>query len=313
MAEQGLFPPILLLSALLLTGCVARAPVAPPPGVEPAAALPGVSGLAWVEGDLFLAVHDAKRSKKQKDWPRVSLARLPRKKNEGITWEAVDLEFPGEEGAASDLESACRLPGGRGFLLAESGPRKKVPGRIFHAGFEDGRLKISSGITWPEEVKNVEAIGVCPVGDRLVFLYAERAEGESSTEIRWAVLSLEPLEFGPFRGVTYEGADFGEKDVRLISALAMGGDDTLYAVSTCDPGEDGGPFQSVVWRIGRVGTGKDGKPRVAVGERERVATLDGLKVEALAFRESEKGGRQLFVGTDDEDYGGIIRPLPLDF
>jgi len=38
--------------------------------------------------------------------------------------------------------------------------------------------------------------------------------------------------------------------------------------------------------------------------------LDGLKVESITVRESEKSGKQVYVGTDDEHYGGIIRLLP---
>jgi hypothetical protein len=42
----------------------------------------------------------------------------------------------------------------------------------------------------------------------------------------------------------------------------------------------------------------------------RLATLDGLKVESIAVRESSEDGRQLYIGTDDEHYGGILRQLP---
>lgn len=47
------------------------------------------------------------------------------------------------------------------------------------------------------------------------------------------------------------------------------------------------------------------------------ATLDGLKAKGVAVREGEEtgGGRlsrgvQVFVGTDDENYGATLRPLP---
>lgn len=276
----------------------------------PAAALPGVSGLAWVEDDLFLAVHDAKRSKKQADWPRVSLIRLPRSANEGVSWEPLALEFPGEAGPANDLESAARVPGGRGFLLAESGPRKGFAPRIFFAVYGEGGLRVQSFAPWPEEIENVEAIAVGEAGGELVFLYAERAAGGSSTEIRWAGLELDPPGFGPFRGVTYSGAGGAEKNTRLVSGMALDGDGSIYAASARDTGDDGGPFGGTVQRIGRVTADENGRPVVELDEGKSIANLDGLKVEAIAVREAAEGGGQLFVGTDDENYGGIIRPLP---
>ncbi len=308
-----LVPTVILTAAALgtalLPGCAARAPVHLTE-VEPGAVLPGVSGLAWVEDDLFLAVHDAKRNQKQSAWPRVSLVRLPRSANKGVSWEPLGLEFPGEAGPANDLESAARLPGGRGFLFAESGPRGGFDPRIFLAVYGEGGLRIKSSAPWPEKIENVEAIAVGEAGGELVFLYAERTEGGSSTEIRWAGLALDPLGFGPFRGVTYQGAGGAEKNTRLVSALAVDGDGFIYAASAGDTGDDGGPFKSAVRRIGRVTADENGSPVVELDEGKSIANLDGLKVEAIAVREAAEGGRQLFAGTDDENYGGVIRPLP---
>ena len=44
---------------------------------------------------------------------------------------------------------------------------------------------------------------------------------------------------------------------------------------------------------------------------QKLATLDGLKVESLAIRES-KGAVELFAGTDDENYGSALRPIALE-
>ncbi len=41
------------------------------------------------------------------------------------------------------------------------------------------------------------------------------------------------------------------------------------------------------------------------------AIVDGFKVESVAVRENGNGV-ELFVGTDDEDYGGTLRPLVQD-
>jgi hypothetical protein len=80
----------------------------------------------------------------------------------------------------------------------------------------------------------------------------------------------------------------------------------LYTVAAFDPDSDDGPYRSAILSIGRVSGGGvvlDPAPSV-------VGTLDGLKVESVTLRETD-GTRELFFGTDDENYGGILRPLLL--
>ena len=297
------------LSASILIGCATTILANPQGGVK-ASTLPDLSGLAWVNDDLFISVHDAKRNSEKKYWPRVSLVRLPKSNNEGVTWQSLDLEFPGPHGPSSDLESVSRIPGGMGFLFAESGQEGETARRIFFAAYTNDTLMIESQVPWPVPVENVEATEVCQVGQQLVFLYAERAEGLAATKIKWATLSLHPLEFGLFKEVIYEGIDPVGKGARPIVALAVDTDGFIYSASAYDPGNDEGPFRSVAWRIGQMIADKNGNPQVQLGESKRLATLDGLKVESITVRESQKSGKQVFVGTDDEHYGGIIRLLP---
>jgi hypothetical protein len=299
----------IILSAAMFMGCTTTIP-AHHQGVARASTLPDLSGLAWVEDDLFIGVHDAKRNSEKYHWPRISLVRLPKSEIEGVTWQSLDLKFPGLEGPSNDLESASRITGGKGFLFAESGQEGEGARRIFFAVYRNGTLNIESQVAWPVPVENVEATEVCQVGQQLVFLYAERAESLPATKLRWATLSLNPLEFGAFKEVTYEGIDPVGKGARPISALAVDTDGFIYIASAYDPGDDDGPFRSVVWRIGKMIADGNGNPLVELGEGKRVATLDGLKVESIAVRETGEGRKQVYVGTDDEHYGGIIRLLP---
>ena len=272
-----------------------------------ASTLPDLSGLAWVEDDLFIGIHDAKRNLEKDNWPRVSFIRLPKSELQGVTWCSLDLKFPGLEGKSSDLESACRIPGGKAFLFAESG--QEGDQRIFYAVYNNGTLRIESHMVWPVDVKNVEASEVCRVGERLIFLYAERAESLPSTKLRWATLSLNPLKIGKFDEITYVGVDPVGKGARAIVALDVDSEGFIYIASAYDSGSDDGPYRSVVWRIGKVIAGGDGNPQVELRGNIRLANLDGLKVESIAIRESNKGGKQIYIGTDDENYGGILRLL----
>jgi len=275
-----------------------------------ASTLPDLSGMAWIEDDLFLGIHDAKRNPEKYNWPRVSLVRLPKSELQGVTWQSLNLKFPGPQGRSSDLESACRIPGRKAFLFAESGQEGERDRRIFYAVYDNGELKIESYIVWPLVIENVEATEVCRVGNRMFFLYAERADSLPSTKLRWANLSLNPLKIGKFEEITYKGVDPIGKGTRPIVALDVDSDGFIYIVSAYDSGSDDGPYRSVVWRIGKMIADKDGNPQVRLGEHKRLANLDGLKVESIAVCEPRAGGKQIYVGTDDENYGGIIRLLP---
>jgi len=275
-----------------------------------ASTLPDLSGLAWIEGDLFLGIHDAKNYPGKENWPRVSLVHLPQSELQGVTWREIDFLFTGPNVHSSDMESACRIPHNEGFLFVESGQEGAPYQRIFYAKYDNDSLQIKSHIIWPVEVKNVEATEVCQVGDRLIFLYAERAEGCDSTKLRWAMLSLAPFRIGEFEEITYESVDPIGKGARPIVAMDIDNDGFIFIVSAYDSGSNNGPFRSVVWRIGKITEDEKNNPMVILNENKRIANLDGLKVESLAIRETDET-KQIFVGTDDENYGGIIRLLPV--
>ena len=164
---------------------------------------------------------------------------------------------------------------------------------------------------WPVPTKNVEATAVAEVGGTLLFLFAERAEGEGSSEIRFAELTLDPLRFGAFESAgAFTSPGPTGPNARPVSALEVDAAGAIYAASAEDPDDDSGPFRSAVYRIGRVGA-ENGRASVSLDAGPTLlAVLDGLKVESLAVRERQGGSPELWVGVDDENYGGTMRPLP---
>jgi hypothetical protein len=122
-----------------LPGCSTVGEVPGP--FQTASTLPDISGLAWIAGNQFLAVHDAKDPE---DRPRVSLVELP-KSPAGLTRQPMELSWPEPQGHSSDLESAARIPGTPLILLLESGSAKRSSTplrRIFLAEHSDRRLAI---------------------------------------------------------------------------------------------------------------------------------------------------------------------------
>jgi hypothetical protein len=264
-----------------------------------------VSGLGCLPGGDFLAVTDAKNDAKGALPPLMRVH--PGEK--GYTWEPVAVPWPDPDGAPNDLESVAAVPGTDSFLLVESSYRESRFGRILRVS-GDGRLLGFTSLIEP--VTNIEGTAVAKVGERLVFLDAERGEDQTDTRLRWFVLGLEPLTLGQPRSTDLRLPEPSGPHHRHISALEVDGQGRIFAASTLDPG-DTGPFRSIVWEIGRVEESA-GRPAVTLlPQPRRLATIDGFKVEALAAcpgADGADGKERLFIGTDDEDYGGAIRPLP---
>jgi hypothetical protein len=297
--------------ALCVVSCAAR-PVAGPRSGR-ASLLPDVSGLAWIGDNRFLAVHDAKFPD-EPGLPRVSLLTLPTGLD-GIRWTPLAIDFPGTP--ASDLESVARIPdaGGRARVLVsestEEVAEKPFSRRIFLLELTGDEVAVVDQAEWPIPTRNVEGMAVGESDGRLVLLFAERAHGEPSSEILWAELTLEPLGMGPFRSAgAFTSPGPSGPTARPVSALEVDARGVVYAASAEDPDDDNGPFRSAVYRIGRIVT-VAGRAAVELDRGPALlGTLDGLKVEALAARERPDGSVELWVGVDDEHYGGTLRPLP---
>jgi hypothetical protein len=100
----------------------------------------------------------------------------------------------------------------------------------------------------------------------------------------------------------------GERDCSDLHLEAKDGGWAVWSVATRDEG-DAGPFHSAVYRAGKFVV-EDGKVRFVREEAPAdVYHLHGLKVEALAAAPKCVSKSAFAIGTDDESYGGIWRPL----
>ncbi|HKY03924.1 MAG TPA: hypothetical protein VJQ56_03490 [Blastocatellia bacterium] len=300
---------VLLLAAVLLsaplttptlTFCAEQTP-------DP---MPDISGLAWVERDTFLAVHDAKNPE-ENNRPRVSLLWLPRTLD-GVRWKPLKVSWPTPMNESSDLESIARIPGTSMFLLVESGEssyKGQRFSRVFLTELKDERIEILSFTELPAAVKNIEGSAVSKVGNRLVFLWAERADDQVSSKLSWADLQLDPVRLGTVQHTYFKPGKFTGKNWRPVSAMEIDKRGHIYIASAYDPEDDNGPFSSVIWRAGQVILDRSSRVRVNLFNAPRLlARLDGLKTEALAIRERGQAA-EFFAGTDDENYGGAVRQV----
>jgi hypothetical protein len=310
------------VAAALLAVFLCSVPSAATPQLEQASRLLDISGLAWIEDGLFVAVHDAKNKPDENDRPRVSLLFLPadvggegpleaaREASAGIYYRNLEVAWPGTK--PNDFESIARIPGTRQMLLVESGDDNSSFQRLFLASLDPSRqLTIDEVVPWPVPVFNVEASAVFRLGADLYFAYAERADSQARTEIRWAKMELNPLRFGPFSSARYAAPEKGP-GFRPVVALEIDPDGEVYAVAAHDPDDDNGPFYSYVSRIGQFRVGSRGGARfVPAGKGGVLARQDGFKIEGLALRIGPDGSRLLYAGTDDENFGAALRQVIL--
>lgn len=269
--------------------------------------LPDLSGLAWLKEDNFLAVHDSKSVDVHQ--PRVSLITLPQS-SKGLEWRPLNINWQSVDGVAMDLESITPIPDTNFFILAESSHYQKHRGRLFLMKFENSTLKPIAITNWPQNIINIEAIATTKLNNQFYFFYAERGADQPSTNICWTTLSLEPFSIGDCRATNFKTPDL-TPHIRQISDLAIDASGTIYIASAFDPNQDNGPFKSSVWKIGKVELDQTNLPQInLVPENHAIAEIDGFKVESLALRPSVNQEPEIFIGTDDENYGGTIRLLP---
>lgn len=282
---------------------------------KPASSLADLSGMVWIEDDLFIAVHDAKVADENSK-PRVCRLDLPNSLR-GITFKDFRSSFRGV--TPNDLESVSRIPGKKQVLLVESGDSKNAPSiqRIFKASVTRRGIKITNVTPWPVEIHNVEATAVAKLKGKYFFLFAERADNESNTELKWIQFSPDKMEFDhKVYSMKFDSPDT-QRYNRVIVGMDVDQNGYLYTVSAFDaeaaglPNPDNGPFAAGVYASGRIQL-KDGQPSVELFTPPlKIASVEGFKVETVAVRETTHGGAaQLFIGTDDENYGGTLRQLP---
>jgi hypothetical protein len=187
------------LAASALAGCAGTAT----PAAKQTAPLLDLSGLAWLDGDRFLAVHDAK-TPEEDDLPRVSILTLPASLD-GVERIDATPKFP--EAPSSDLEAVATIPGTDKLLLAESGDDAGPFDRIFLAQVRGDAVEILETVRWRDftDYYNIEAMAVAAAdGGNGVLLWAERDSGKDRTRLRWARLGLGPFRIeGPAGSVSF--------------------------------------------------------------------------------------------------------------
>nr|VFJ92316.1 MAG: Esterase-like activity of phytase [Candidatus Kentron sp. LFY] len=279
-----------------------------------------ISGMEEFKPDSYLVVADKKGDE---DGYRVGI--LKTKNGSKLEFSPLKItDWKHSDGQASDLESACRVPGkSNEFLLAESGYWERKYGRIFHIEINTNGALVKNVFHIPGSKDGVDGDNfegmVCIEKDDSIFvILGERGESSSykngylrigildysNSQLSWSKYSNNPVE------IVAPGHWNNPQSKRSISDLYLDKQGVIWAVATEDAENDEGPFRSIIYKAALVSSSKPGTfPVVAINPTKAQWVIDGFKIEALAGPSTTVPNSYMSIGSEDESYGGVWRPL----
>ena len=288
----------------------------------------GYDGMVRIAEDTFLFVRDFKTPRSTE--PRVGILTVSSKSGVQHTPITVD-DWKHDDGLPNDLESCCAIPGRESeYLLSESGMYKGKFGRVFHVRVTKERdnwklvvlgvmkdlfksKRDDDGSTFRGE--QVEGTACIQNGNDLILIFAKRGghvnDAVTSARLFWGVLDLQNHELTLLGNEKLVSNNLlGDRGCSDLLLMLGNGSIHVWSVATIDTG-DLGPFRSVVYRAGALLPADDSKDiTFAPQSRPTIhADLQGLKVESLALPARSAARSAFSIGTDDEVYGGVWRPL----
>lgn len=324
-----LYVHMLFFIGLILSSCkTAKIPsgdvVAAPLEAKQAAIQTGrSSGMTNVNDSTYVVVYDVKTYKPEAE--RLGIIQVT---SDGFRVFPIHVEFWGDEGIASDLESICEVPGKNNeFLVAESADWQGKLGRVFHIRVYIPQRKAEILNVFRLPLSHQNDFG--KTGDQYEGIHClNRSDGKYTvilTErggsmvyprgvIRWGIWDMKTNEFSmtePGRfgiEVNAPGNWVDPRTKRSITDLYVDEHDAVWAAASDDEG-DFGPFYSVIYKLGKISKGDI--PIVVDSNLKVAKEIYGFKIESLAGPAKGLNCTHSF-GTEDEDYGGVWRPIRID-
>jgi hypothetical protein len=269
----------------------------------------------------YLVVYDVKNFKQG---TRLAIIRIT---ENGLKVLPIKVDQWDAEGISSDLESVCRIPNKKNeFLIAESGNWQGKLGRIFHIQLDISTLKaeVLGSFKFPMLHQNdrgltgdqYEAIHCLNYNNNeKIILLGERGGSTVNPTgiLRWGVWNIpnNTLSTTPpsLKGIPVNapGHWANPASKRSITDLHVDAQGAIWAAASEDDG-DLGPFYSVIYQLGQLNPANSAIPFTVLDSLTVGVEIYGFKVEALSGAAKGIDCTHSF-GTEDEDYGGVWRPV----
>lgn len=287
-------------------------------GAAPGSAI-GYSALTRLDDGAYLFVQDTKS-----DRPGPRLGRLLIGLDGRIEHRMIAIDdWADPDGPASDLESACVLPGdGNEVLVAESSYWNGRFGRVFRVRLNADRGRVAAVYHLPEPDggdramsadANYEGLLCFEQNGRDLIVVGERRSGRLR-------IGLLPADDGPIDWDRLAGSSLSirvpapwadARNGRSITDLHLDDRGTIWSAGTHDT-SDVGPFQSVIYAAAALNGDDPDTPITPIANPKPAWTIDGFKVEGIAAAPGacQVPGAALAIATEDEAYPGSWRTLP---
>lgn len=277
-------------------------------------AVPGISAMAQIDADRYLLIQD-----KKIDQTGDRLGILQLSATGQPSYQPLFVTGWPNNQPASDLESACALPGRPNeFLIGESGSWHGELGRLFHIRLYQGYATVLASFPLPIEQDNTaEQIGdnfeglvcVSKAPNRYVLLLGERGGDGKAGSLAWGEFDLAAgaINWQPGRiAVQAPQPEQATPKQRDIADLYL--ESNVLWASAVREASDGGPFSSFIYQVALIDP-QAATPVNLIGSSKIYWQIDGFKVEALAAPSPLLPGSSLAIGTEDEWLHGQWRAL----
>lgn len=251
----------------------------------------GISGIAAIDKDHFLVVHDGKKP----EHPRLSI----------VTWQTEQepalsqLAWCDKTNIPMDLEATTAIPNHEhDYLVLES--KGKVT-RI-QLKTDNAACKTIAQFELPTSTdkSNMEGLALHCIEDNCLLAWAERGDNKTPAKLSWSKFNVEEnsveksnVSFFDFKAL------YPEADLRSISDIAIDSRGAVWVSATSDPGDDGF-FESALYKIGSFSKEMKWTPSQETAPEAKYDS-ENIKIEALVFTTDD-----LVMATDDENKGAKI-------
>ena len=269
---------------------------------------PGASGIALIDAARVVSVHDIKPRTSDGSNGWLGVFDLPAGKGSQLSWRQLKSNLEDVSPLPRDIESISLVPGTSSILIGESGVIGINQQRLFQLVEVGTQWKVTHVFNWPWRVNNTEGMEVCRIGHNDYFVSAERSDGASFVDLVWSSVDTTSWRFGEVFRTRFSPPTLKARSgQRLISSLSCDETGNLYGAASFDPGNDSGPFRSVVFEIGTFH--EDGaSSELRISPQPLHLIVPGFKIEGLVVSKGRgDSGTRALIATDDEGMGTAIR------
>lgn len=262
----------------------------------------GISGIAAIDKDHFLVVHDGKKP----EHPRLSIVTWKTEQEPALT----QLAWCDKTNFPMDLEAITAIPDHEhDYLVLESKGRVS---RIQLDGINGCKTTAQFNLHTATAESNMEALALHCFDKSCLLAWAERGDDKQAAKLSWAKFDVDKNSVSIPTGNAFEfTASYPSLNRRSISDIAIDKQGVAWVSSASDPGDEG-PFKSALYQLGTFSIKNSEINWMPSSDNTQPIVkyeTENIKIEGISFIQNG-----LIMGTDDESMGSkiLVRPSSVE-